>query len=67
MHVRKDEKSKLDIKTKQCIFSDYGQDKFGYIFYDLVDKKVIISRDVVFFKDHTIEDTDKTEKNRFLE
>ena len=31
-------------------------------FYDPIDKKLIRSRDVVFFKDQTIEDIDKTEK-----
>ena len=32
VHVPKDERSKLDVKTKQCIFIGYGQDEFGYIF-----------------------------------
>lgn len=38
VHVPKDKRSKLDIKTKQCIFIGYGQDWFGYYFYDPVDK-----------------------------
>ena len=62
VHVPKDERSKLDVKTKQCIFIGYGQDEFGYRFYDPIDKKLIRSRDVVFFEDQTIEDIDKTEK-----
>ena len=62
VHVPKDERSKLDIKTKQCIFIGYGQDEFGYRFYDPVDKKLIRSRDAVFFEYQTIEDIDKTEK-----
>ncbi|KAH0716574.1 hypothetical protein KY290_012732 [Solanum tuberosum] len=62
VHVPKDERSKLDIKTKQCIFIGYGQDEFRYQFYDPVDKKLIRSRDVVFFEDQTIEDIDKVEK-----
>ena len=40
----------------------YGQDEFGYRFYDPIDKKLIRSRDVVFFEDQTIENIDKTEK-----
>ena len=40
----------------------YGQDEFGYRFYDPIDKKLIRSRDVVFFEDQTIEYIDKTEK-----
>ena len=62
MHVPKDERSKLDVKTKQCIFIDYGQDEFGYCFYNPVDNKLIRSRDAIFFEDQTIEDIDKAEK-----
>ena len=50
VHVPKDERSKLDVKTKQCIFIGYGQDEFGYHFYDPIDKKLIRSRDVVSLK-----------------
>ena len=32
VHVPKDERSKLDVKTKQCIFIGYGQDEFGIAF-----------------------------------
>ena len=62
VHIPKDERSKLDVKTKQFIFIGYGQDEFGYRFYDLIDKKLIRSCDIVFFEDQTIEDIDKTEK-----
>ena len=50
VHVPKDERSKMDVKTKQCIFIGYGQDEFGYRFYDPIDKKLIRSRDVVSLK-----------------
>ncbi|GKU95372.1 hypothetical protein SLEP1_g8739 [Rubroshorea leprosula] len=30
VHVSKDERSKLDAKTRQCIFIGYGQDEFCY-------------------------------------
>ncbi|KAF3652450.1 putative F-box/LRR-repeat protein-like [Capsicum annuum] len=62
VHVPKDERSKLDVKTRQSIFIGYGQDEFGYHFYDSVEKKLVRSRDVVFFEDQTIEDFDKAEK-----
>ena len=52
----------MDVKTKQCIFIGYCQVEFGYHFYHPVDKKLIRSRDVVFFEDQTIEDIDKTEQ-----
>ena len=62
VHVPKDERSKLDVKTKQCIFIGYGQDELGYRLYDPIGKKLLRSRDVVFVEDQTIEDIEKVEK-----
>jgi len=61
-HVPKDERSKLDMKTRQFIFVGYGQDEFGYKFFDPVEKKAVRSRDVKCMEDQTIEDIDKIEK-----
>ncbi|RDX99373.1 hypothetical protein CR513_17579, partial [Mucuna pruriens] len=63
VHVPKDERSKLDMKTRQCIFIGYGHDKYGYRMYDLVEKKLARSCDVQFMKDQTIEDIDKVKKS----
>jgi len=41
VHVPKDERSKLDMKTKQCIFIGYGQDEHGYRLYDPINKKLV--------------------------
>ncbi|GKA46788.1 retrovirus-related pol polyprotein from transposon TNT 1-94 [Tanacetum coccineum] len=30
MHIPKDERSKLDVKNKPCVFLGYGQDELGY-------------------------------------
>lgn len=62
VHIPKDERSKLDDKTRQCVFVGYGQDEFGYRFYDPVQKKLIRSRDAVFVEDQTIKDIEKTDK-----
>ena len=62
VHVSKDERLKLDVKTNQCIFICYGQDEFRYHFYNPIYKKFIRSRDVALFEDQTIEDIDKTEQ-----
>jgi len=62
VHVLKDERSKLDKKIRQCIFISYGEDEFGYRFYDPVEKKLVRSRDVQFMEHHTIEDIDKVDK-----
>ena len=63
VHIPKDERSKLDVKTRQCVFIGYGQDQFGYRFYDPVQKKLLRSRDAVFIEDETIEDIEKAQKN----
>ena len=63
MHIPKDERSKLDVKTRQCVFIGYGQDQLGYRFYDSVQKKLIRSRDAIFIKDKTIKDIARIEKN----
>ncbi|RDX70373.1 hypothetical protein CR513_50385, partial [Mucuna pruriens] len=46
VHVPKDERSKLDMKTRQCIFIGYDQDEYGYKLYDLVEKKIFRSHDM---------------------
>jgi hypothetical protein len=59
VHIPRDERSKFDIKVKQCIFMGYGHEKFGYRLWDPVNKKIIQSKDSVFFEDQTIEDLDQ--------
>ena len=51
VHVPKDERSKLDAKTRECIFIGYGHDEFDYRFYDPIKKKLVRSRDAIFVKD----------------
>ncbi|RDX66455.1 hypothetical protein CR513_54773, partial [Mucuna pruriens] len=63
VHVPKDERSKLDMKTRQCIFIGYGHDEYGYKMYDPIEKKLVRSRDVQFMEDQTIEDIDKVKKS----
>ncbi|WJZ84568.1 hypothetical protein VitviT2T_004168 [Vitis vinifera] len=36
VHIPKNEKSKLDAKTRPCVFIGYGHDELGYRFYDPV-------------------------------
>ena len=56
MHVPKDQRSKLDSKLKARKFMGYSEDEFGYKLWDLVNKKVVRSRDVFFLEDKPIED-----------
>mgnify|MGYP004715408667 CR=1 FL=1 len=50
-YIPKDERSKLDVKSKQCIFLGYGHKNFDYRLYNSIDKKVIRSKDVVILED----------------
>ena len=65
MDMAKDQRSKLDNKSKPCIFMGYSEDEFGYRLWDLVDKKVVRSRDIVFMEDKTIEDWKQHESKFF--
>ena len=40
----------------------YGHEEFGYRLWDLVTKKIVRSRDVVFLEDQLVSDDDKVEK-----
>ncbi|GJW90623.1 retrovirus-related pol polyprotein from transposon TNT 1-94, partial [Tanacetum coccineum] len=62
VHIPKDERSKLDVKGKPCVFLEYDQDEFGYRLYDPVQKKLVRSRDVVFEEDLTLKDVEKAER-----
>ncbi|KAG6736686.1 hypothetical protein POTOM_060431 [Populus tomentosa] len=62
IHVPRDERSKLDNKKKQCIFLGSEDDEFGYRLWDPKEKKIMRSRDVIFFEDQTIEDFEQKEK-----
>jgi hypothetical protein len=62
VHVPGDERSKLDSKTKQCIYLSSPSDEFGSRLWDPIKKKIVRSRDVVFIEDETIQDIGKPEK-----
>ncbi|KAF2349145.1 Zinc finger CCHC-type [Trinorchestia longiramus] len=47
-HVPKDEREKLDSKSKTCVLLGYGSGTKGYKLYDFNAKKILLSRDVVF-------------------
>lgn len=48
VHIPKDEREKLDSKSRRCILLGYGSITKGYRLYDLHKKKSLYSRDVVF-------------------
>ena len=47
-HIPKDERRKLDVKAKKCIFLGYGTDTRGYWLYNPEHQRVFHSRDVSF-------------------
>ena len=47
-HIDKDNRTKLEEKSKKCTFIGYRINDFGYCLYDYENHKIIRSRDVVF-------------------
>ena len=48
VHIPKEKRTKLDMKSKRCIFNGYGEETYGYRLWDPITKCVIRSRDVIF-------------------
>ena len=66
VHIDSDTRSKLDAKSKICFFISYGDEKFGYRFWDEQNRKIIRSRNVIFneqfmYKDRSTIVSDVTE------
>ena len=48
VHIDFDARSKLDAKSKICFFIGYGDEKFGYRFWNEQNRKIIKSKNVIF-------------------
>jgi hypothetical protein len=48
VHIPSEKWSKLDPKSRKCVFLGYKKRVKGYKFWDLMADKAVISRDVVF-------------------
>ena len=62
IHVPKEQRTKVDVKSIQCIFIGYGDEEFDYKFWDSKMRKVIRSKDVVFHEDQTVKYANKEEQ-----
>ena len=58
MHVAKDKRGKLDPKTRPLILMGYGDDEL----WNLAERKVIQSHDIVFMEEKTIADWESEKK-----
>lgn len=48
VHISSEDRPKLDLKSKKCVFSDYAKDVKGFKLCDLIKKKMVMIKDVVF-------------------
>jgi hypothetical protein len=48
VHIDKENRTKLEEKSKKCTFIGYGFNDFGYLLWDYENQKIIRSRDVIF-------------------
>ena len=48
VHIPKDERKKLESKSRKCVLLGYGRATKGFRLYDPLKKKVFVSRDVIF-------------------
>ena len=57
VHIPSKERSKLDLKSRQCVFLRYGKGVNGYKFWDPKANKVVISRDMIFDENFILKST----------
>ena len=62
VHIPSEEQSKLDLKSKQCIFLGYGKGVKCYKFWDPTANKAVINRDVVFDENSMLKSTQGKEQ-----
>jgi len=48
IHINKENRTNLEVKSKKCNFIGYGVNDLGYHFYDYEKHKIVRSRDVIF-------------------
>jgi hypothetical protein len=48
VHIDKENRTKLEEKSKKCTFIGYGVNDFGYRLWDYENQKIIRSRDFIF-------------------
>jgi hypothetical protein len=57
VHIASEERTKLDPKFRQCAFLECRKGVKGYKFWDSMENKVLINRDVVFDENYMLKST----------
>ncbi|GKC34303.1 retrotransposon protein, putative, ty1-copia subclass [Tanacetum coccineum] len=60
--VRREAQDKLEARSKKCLFFDYLEESFGYLFYKPKDNVVFVARRGVFYKREMISKEDSGSK-----
>ena len=47
-HIDSENRTKLEAKSKKCVFVGYGINEFDYRLWDFENCKIVRSRDVIF-------------------
>jgi hypothetical protein len=68
VHIDSDARNKLDVKSKKCFFIGYGDEEFGFRFWDDQNRKIIRSKNVIFnekvlYKDKSSVETDMADSD----
>eukprot|EP00253_Pinus_taeda_P025456 PITA_25456 len=68
VHIDKENRTKLEAKSKKCTFIGYGVNDFGYRLYDYENHKIIRSRDVIFnekvFHKNQLQEKEQEKENK---
>ena len=51
VHIDSTARGKLDARSKKCFFIGYGENEFGYHFWDDQNCQIAMSKDVIFNED----------------
>jgi hypothetical protein len=62
VHIDANARSKLEAKSNKCFFIGYGDEEYGYRFWDAQNQKVVRSRNVIFNEQVLYKDHDRTEQ-----
>ena len=64
MHIPKETRKKLDIKSKKCIFIEYKDGIKGYKLWNIATRIVVYSRDVIFGEDESSSENEEGKREK---